>query len=185
MKKILAVFAIFVLSAVTVDAHCGSCGVGDDHSKVDKASAKMDKMEKMKKMTIIETAATNGDFTILMKAVKAAGLDDDLSGDGPFTVFAPTDKAFKALPKGTLEALLKDKEKLTSILTYHVVSGKVSSKQVVELDKATTLNGQEVKIMSDDKGVMIDDATVVMTDIDCTNGVIHVIDKVILPKEKG
>ena len=185
MKKILAAVAIMALSATSINAHCGSCGVGDDHSAVEKASAKVDKMKKMTKMNIIETATTNGDFTILMKAVKVAGLEDALNGDGPFTVFAPTDKAFKALPKGTLEALLKDKEKLSSILTYHVVSGKVSSKQVVELDKAKTLNGQDVKINSNDDGVMVDDATVVTTDIDCTNGVIHVIDKVILPKEKG
>jgi transforming growth factor-beta-induced protein len=182
MKKLFAVLAVFALAATSVQAHCGSCGVGDDHSKAEKAGVKM---EEMKKMTIGQTAAKNGEFTILLKAVKAAGLESALNGAGPLTVFAPTDKAFEALPEGTLEKLLKDKEKLTSVLTYHIINSKLSSKQVVKMDKARTVNGQEFKIVKNDKGLMVDDASVVTTDIECSNGVIHVIDKVILPKEKG
>ncbi|MEW6410839.1 MAG: fasciclin domain-containing protein [Candidatus Zixiibacteriota bacterium] len=144
-----------------------------------------DKMDDTKKMTIVETAASNEDFSILVQAVQAAGLESALNGDGPFTVFAPTNKAFEALPKGTLESLLKDKEKLTSILTYHVLNGKVKAEQVVGLDKATTLNGQEVMIKKKDDGVKINDASVVATDIECSNGVIHVIDQVILPESKS
>ncbi len=192
MRQVLVLLAVIVFGAVTAQAHCGSCGVGEDHSKtetkVEKASTSMktmDKMDKMKKMTIVETAAGNADFSILVQAVKAAGLESALSGEGPFTVFAPTNKAFEALPKGELESLLKDKEKLASILTYHVLQGKVNAEQVVGLDKATTLNGQEVMIKKKDNGVNINDASVVATDIECSNGVIHVIDKVILPKSKS
>jgi len=175
-----------LFGAVTAQAHCGSCATGDDHSKAEKASASMEKMgDKMEKMTIVETAASKEDFSILVKAVEAADLRSALSGEGPFTVFAPTNKAFEALPEGVLESLLKDKKKLASILTYHVLQGKVKAEQVVGLDKATTLNGQDVKIKKNDDGVKINDASVVMTDIECSNGVIHVIDKVILPEEKS
>lgn len=130
---------------------------------------------------IVETAEAAGSFKTLLAAVKAAGLGDTLSGKGPFTVFAPTDEAFAKLPKGTVESLLKDKAKLSAILTYHVVSGKVMSKDVVKLKKAKTVQGQEVKI--DTKGgVKVDNAKVIKTDIEASNGVIHVIDTVILPK---
>jgi len=156
--------------------------MGEDHSKVDKASASMEKMgDKMDKMTIVETAASKEDFSILVKAVEAADLRSELAGEGPFTVFAPTNEAFEALGKDKLESLLKDKKKLASILTYHVLQGKVKAEQVVALDKATTLNGQDVMIKKNDDGVKINDAMVTMTDIECSNGVIHVIDKVILP----
>ena len=109
---------------------------------------------------------------------------DTLKGPGPFTVFAPTDEAFAKLPAGTLEDLLKpeNKQKLISILTYHVVAGKVLAKDVVKLHEAKTLNGQEVKIRVEDGKVKVDDATVIKTDIQCTNGVIHVIDSVLLPQ---
>jgi uncharacterized surface protein with fasciclin (FAS1) repeats len=110
---------------------------------------------------------------------------DALKGEGPFTVFAPTDEAFAELPEGTLEALLKDTEKLTAILTYHVVEGAVMAEQVVGLDKAATLNGQNVMISAGDDGVKINGANVIATDIPCSNGVIHVIDKVILPEMEG
>lgn len=131
--------------------------------------------------TIVETAIEAGSFKTLVEAVKAAGLVDTLSGKGPFTVFAPTDDAFAKLPKGTIEGLLKDKKKLTSILTYHVVPGKVMAKDVMKLKKAKTVQGQEVKIDTKD-GVKVDKAKVIKTDIECSNGVIHVIDSVILPK---
>jgi len=137
---------------------------------------------KMGEKTIVETAVAAGSFNTLVTAVKAAGLVDTLSGEGPFTVFAPTDDAFAKLPEGTVEALLKDKEKLTAILTYHVVAGKVMAKDVVNLTEAKTVNGQSLTIMVKDSTVMVDNATVIKTDIVCSNGVIHVIDAVVLPK---
>lgn len=185
MRQLIVFLAVMIFGAASASAHCGSCGVGDDHSKAEKTSATMEKAKEMKKMNIVETAAGNEDFSILVQAVKAADLGDALSGEGPYTVFAPTNKAFEALPKEKLEALLKDKEQLKSILTYHVLQGKVSSKQVVGLDKATTLNGKDLKIKKNDKGVMVNDAEVVMTDIECSNGVIHVIDKVIIPDSQS
>lgn len=132
---------------------------------------------------IVETAVEAGSFTTLATALEAAGLIETLKGEGPFTVFAPTDAAFAALPAGTLEALLADKEKLTAILTYHVVAGKVTAADVVKLDEATTVNGQEADITVSGGKVMIDGANVVTTDIMASNGVIHVIDKVILPSQ--
>lgn len=131
---------------------------------------------------IVETAVAAGQFTTLAAALEAAGLIDALKGDGPFTVFAPTDAAFAKLPAGTVEALLQDKERLTAILTYHVVSGKVTADQVVKLDNARTLNGKSVRIMVQDGKVMVDNATVVTADVMASNGVIHVIDNVILPE---
>jgi uncharacterized surface protein with fasciclin (FAS1) repeats len=132
---------------------------------------------------IVDTAVAAGSFTTLAKALQAAGLVDTLKGDGPFTVFAPTDEAFAKLPAGTLEELLKpeNKAKLQAILTYHVVAGKVMASQVVGLKSATTVNGQSVKVSVMDGGVMIDNAHVVKTDIATSNGVIHVIDTVLLP----
>lgn len=135
---------------------------------------------------IVDTAVKAGSFKTLVAAVKAAGLVDTLKGDGPFTVFAPTDAAFKKLPKGTLESLLKpeNKEKLTAILTYHVIPGKVKAEDVLKLKNGTkvkTVNGKSVTI-SNKHGVKVDNARVTKTDIECSNGVIHVIDSVILPK---
>ena len=134
-----------------------------------------------KKKDIVTTAVEAGTFTTLATALTEAGLIETLKGEGPFTVFAPTDEAFAKLPKGTVENLLKDKEALTNILLYHVVSGKVKSKDVVKLDKATTLNKSDVKIKVKDKNVMINDSKVVKADIYASNGVIHVIDTVLLP----
>ena len=130
---------------------------------------------------IVDTAVAAGSFKTLASALTAAGLIDTLKGKGPFTVFAPTDEAFAKLPAGTLEALLKDKAKLTAILTYHVVAGKVMAADVVKLKEAKTVQGQMIKIDTS-KGVKVDNANVVKTDIVCSNGVIHVIDSVILPK---
>jgi len=136
------------------------------------------------KKDIVDTAVAAGDFKTLAAALKAAGLVDTLKGSGPFTVFAPTDEAFAKLPAGTVENLLKpeNKQKLISILTYHVVAGKVMAKDVVKLHEAKTLNGQDVKIMVEGGKVMVDNANVIKTDIQCTNGVIHVIDTVLLPQ---
>ncbi len=133
---------------------------------------------------IVDTAVSAGNFKTLAAALQAAGLVDTLKGAGPFTVFAPTDEAFAKLPAGTLEELLKpeNKAKLTAILTYHVVSGKVLAKDVVKLSEAKTVQGSSAKITVTDGKVKVDDANVVKTDIACANGVIHVIDAVILPK---
>lgn len=124
-----------------------------------------------------------GSFKTLAAALKAAGLVDTMKGEGPFTVFAPTDEAFAKLPAGTVESLLlpENKEKLIAVLTYHVVSGKVLASEVVKLKSAKTVNGKDVMIKVSDKGVMVDAAKVVVTDIETSNGVIHVIDSVILP----
>ncbi|MBK8267218.1 MAG: fasciclin domain-containing protein [Planctomycetes bacterium] len=134
----------------------------------------------MPKNDIIEAARSAGSFKTLLTAVEAAGLTDTLRGSGPFTVFAPTDEAFAKLPKGTLESLLKDKKKLASILTYHVVAGKVMAKDVVNLKEAKTVQGQSIRIDTT-SGVKVDEAKVLKTDVPATNGVIHVIDTVILP----
>lgn len=131
---------------------------------------------------IVETAVAAGSFKTLVAAVQAAGLVETLSGKGPFTVFAPTDEAFAKLPAGTVEALLKDKAKLAAILTYHVVSGDVRAAQAMKLSTAKTVNGQSLGIAVKDGSVMINNAKVVKADIVTTNGVIHVIDTVVLPK---
>jgi uncharacterized surface protein with fasciclin (FAS1) repeats len=133
-------------------------------------------------MNIVETAISAGSFKTLVTAVQAAGLVETLSGEGPFTVFAPTDEAFAQIPEDQLNALLADKEALTAVLTYHVVAGKVMSGDVVELSSAETVNGQSVDIKVMDGKVMIDGAEVISADVEATNGVIHVINKVILPE---
>jgi uncharacterized surface protein with fasciclin (FAS1) repeats len=130
---------------------------------------------------IVDIAAGAGTFTTLVAAVEAAGLVDTLKGEGPFTVFAPTDEAFAALPEGTVEALLADIPTLTAILTYHVVPGRVMSGDLTDGMTAATVNGQEITIGVGDT-VTVDGATVVQADIEATNGVIHVIDAVILPQ---
>jgi uncharacterized surface protein with fasciclin (FAS1) repeats len=133
---------------------------------------------------IVDTASEAGSFKTLAAALKAADLADTLKGPGPFTVFAPTDDAFAKLPPGTLDSLLKpeNKSKLQGILTYHVVSGRVGSDKVVALSAAKTVQGGEVKISHDAGGVMVNGAKVVKTDIRCSNGVIHVIDSVLIPQ---
>jgi uncharacterized surface protein with fasciclin (FAS1) repeats len=139
--------------------------------------------EKAPMKNIVQVAAEAGSFNTLVAAVKAAGLAETLQGTGPFTVFAPTDAAFAKLPAGTVDALLADKQKLASILTYHVVSGKVMAADIVEAHGATptTVNGQPVDIVVRDGKVFVNGAQVVMADIVATNGVIHVIDAVLLP----
>jgi uncharacterized surface protein with fasciclin (FAS1) repeats len=131
--------------------------------------------------TIVDIAVSNDDFSTLVTAVTAAGLVDVLSGEGPFTVFAPTNDAFAALPEGALDAVLADVDLLTAVLTYHVVSGDVRAADVVNLSKAQTVQGEWLAVSTDD-GVMVDQANVVATDIVADNGVIHVIDAVLLPK---
>jgi uncharacterized surface protein with fasciclin (FAS1) repeats len=131
---------------------------------------------------IVETAVSAGSFKTLVTAVQAAGLEATLMGAGPFTVFAPTDEAFAKLPKGTVEGLLKDVAKLSQVLTYHVVPGKVMAGDVIKLESAATVQGQSVQFGRNNGSVTVDKANVVKTDIDCSNGVIHVIDAVILPQ---
>ena len=132
---------------------------------------------------IVDTAVAAGQFNTLAAALEAADLVDTLKGDGPFTVFAPTDSAFAKLPAGTVESLLKpeNRDQLVAILTYHVVPGKVEAADVVKLEEAKTVNGQDVRITVADSGVQVDNANVIKTDIEASNGVIHVIDTVILP----
>ena len=163
-----AIAALFIVASFSpAQAHCGKCGVGEEHAHAD----------------IVDTAVAAGSFKTLVAAVQAAGLVDALKGEGPFTVFAPTDEAFAALPEGTVENLLKpeNKEQLVAILTYHVVSGAVPSATAVTLEKGETLNGQSIKLKYDGKVLMINDAKVVQADIEASNGVIHVIDKVLIP----
>ena len=131
---------------------------------------------------IVDTAVGAGSFNTLVAAVKAAGLVDTLRSAGPFTVFAPTDAAFAKLPPGTVDGLLKDPAKLKKILLYHVVSGKVMAADVVKMKMAKTVEGSSAKIMVKGDSVMLNNAKVVKTDIACDNGVIHVIDTVIMPK---
>jgi uncharacterized surface protein with fasciclin (FAS1) repeats len=163
MKKIFMLIIFFVSMAIAVNVSASS------HKKY---------------MDIVDTAVSAGSFKTLVTAVKAAGLVDTLKGEGPFTVFAPTDEAFAKLPEATLQDLLKpeNKEKLAAILTYHVVAGKVMAADVVGMTSAKTVNGQSLTIKVDGDTVMVDNAKVVKTDIECKNGVIHVIDTVVLPK---
>ncbi len=167
MKSRFAATLIITLALATGIA-AADCGAAHE---VKQASATPD---------IVDTAVAAGNFNTLVAAVKAAGLVDALKGDGPFTVFAPTDEAFAKLPAGTVEALLQDKDKLAAILTYHVVSGKVMAADVVNLTSAKTLQGSSITIDTTN-GVMVDNAKVIATDIETSNGVIHVIDTVILP----
>ncbi len=170
-----------LLAALTVSLGIGGIGQlaqrpafgGDMEHKEHKDSAK----------DVVDTAMAAGSFKTLCAAVQAAGLVDTLRGEGPFTILAPTDEAFAKLPAGTVEELLKpeNKQKLVGILTYHVIPGKVLAKDVVNLKSAKTLNGKEVTIKTEDGKVMIDSATVIKTDIDASNGVIHVIDTVLMP----
>jgi len=170
------VVVLGIALAFNVSAYAQTCGSSSPASEPPakgKESAK----------DIVDTAIGAGQFETLVAAVKAAGLVETLKGTGPFTVFAPTDEAFAKLGKATLDDLLKpeNKAKLSSILTYHVVAGKVLAEDVVKLTSAATVNGQRADVKVKDKTVMIDNAKVVKTDILCSNGVIHVIDTVILP----
>lgn len=131
---------------------------------------------------IVTIAVESGNFNTLAKALTETGLVEALQGDGPFTVFAPTDDAFAKLPEGTIESLLNDKETLKTILLYHVVSGSVTSKEVVTLDKAETLAGKNVNIKVNDGSVMINDSKVIAADVEASNGIIHIIDTVLIPE---
>jgi uncharacterized surface protein with fasciclin (FAS1) repeats len=131
---------------------------------------------------ILETAEQAGNFKTLITAVKAAGLEETLNGHGPFTIFAPNDNAFAKLPSATLQTVLKDKTKLSGILTYHVVSGKIMAKDLKDQSQQKTVQGSNLTIALKDDSVMANDAKVVKADIECSNGVIHIIDTVLMPK---
>lgn len=130
---------------------------------------------------IVDTAVAAGNFQTLVSAVEAAGLVDTLKGEGPFTVFAPTDEAFAKIPEDQLEALLANKTQLTEVLTYHVVAGKVMSTDLTDDMSVPTVQGENVTINLDDDSVMVNDAKVVQADIECINGVVHAIDTVLMP----
>ena len=170
---ITAMLAIFAL----VGAACSS----DDDADATTTTTTVAAEEEMEMGTIVDVAAGAGTFETLLAAATAAGLVDTLNGDGPYTVFAPTDAAFAALPEGTVEGLLEDPAALSEVLLYHVVSGKVLAADVVGLTSATTVQGSDVSISVDGGAVMVDGANVTATDIEASNGVIHVIDAVILP----
>ena len=163
MKKLISAFVVIIFSASVFAGH---------HKDTEN-------------MDIVDTAAGNKMFSTLVAAVKAADLVSTLKGDGPFTVFAPTDDAFAALPAGTVEMLLKpeNKQTLVQILTYHVVAGEVTAEDVSTLSNATTVEGSQVDVSTDMGHVMINNAKVVKADIMTSNGVIHVIDTVLLPAE--
>jgi uncharacterized surface protein with fasciclin (FAS1) repeats len=151
-----------------------TAALADDHGKDKGYGMKEEK-------NIVETAIAAGQFNTLVTAVQEAGLVETLSGEGPFTVFAPTDEAFAKIPEADLNALLADKEALTNVLTYHVVAGKVKAADVVNLTEAETVQGSTIDIQVDGDTVMIDNARVIQTDIKTSNGIIHVIDTVITP----
>lgn len=136
------------------------------------------------KNDIVQTAISAGNFTTLVTALTEADLVSALEAEGPYTVFAPTDEAFNKLPKDVLSSLLEDKEALKNVLLYHVVSGDITSKQIVKLNEAMTLNGSDIKIKVDDGKVMVNDSQVVGADVVASNGIIHVIDTVLLPPTK-
>jgi transforming growth factor-beta-induced protein len=173
IKKLVATFFAVVLVAVPAQAQMANySSTADAHAQ-------------MTSDNIVQVASKAGSFGTLLAAAKAAGLVGALEGEGPLTVFAPTDDAFANLPAGTVESLLKpeNKEQLKSILLYHVVEGKVTSDQVVKLSSAETLQGQKAKISVKDGKVYVDGAQVIKADVEASNGVIHVIDSVILPSD--
>jgi uncharacterized surface protein with fasciclin (FAS1) repeats len=171
---ILAV-AFVAMSAFALDAYGWTPSCSADRACASSAA------DQKKPKDLIDTAVAAGSFKTLAAALEAGGLIEALRAEGPFTVFAPTDEAFAKLPEGAVESLLKDKDKLRAVLTYHVVAGKVLAKDVVKLETAKTLQGQTVRIDAKD-GVKINAAKVVKADVPASNGVIHVIDSVLIPQ---
>ena len=168
MNSLIVMATLAFISTPAAWFDCGSCTAS-----------------KVEAMDIVDTAVSAGSFNTLAAALQAAGLVDTLKGSGPFTVFAPTDEAFAKLPKGTVETLLKpeNKDRLVSILTYHVTAGAVPAKNVVNVNAVASVNGQRLSVKADTHGVRIGNAEVVKTDIECSNGIIHVIDEVLLPSD--
>ena len=169
--------------AFVLAAGCASSEPEDTSYAAEETAAGGEETAPVAAADIVDTAQSAGQFSTLVAAVQAAGLVETLKGDGPFTVFAPTDEAFAALPEGTLDSLLlpENLEQLQAILTYHVVPGDVRASAVVELSSASTVQGGELTIAVEDGAVRVGSATVLQTDIECSNGVIHVVDSVLMP----
>jgi uncharacterized surface protein with fasciclin (FAS1) repeats len=187
MHRMIASLVLVTVAGTVASAQCSSKDT-QSHTAGKVVTASYDKKKDAHaSKDIVDTAVAAGSFNTLAAALKAAGLVEALKGDGPFTVFAPTDEAFAKLPKGTVESLLKpeNKGKLASILKYHVVAGSVDAAEVTNLTAADTLNGQRVAIKVDGSTVKVDGATVTATDVQASNGIIHVIDSVILPTEQN
>lgn len=162
-----------VAAAVVTLSACGTTQMAQEDTA---------RKEMTPSQNIVEVAVANGSFNTLVTAVKAAGLAETLQGPGPFTVFAPTDAAFAMLPAGTIDMLLADKARLSSILTYHVLSGKVGAAEVTNGAKPATVNGQQLDIRTSGGKVYVNGAQVIIADVPASNGVIHVIDAVLMPK---
>jgi uncharacterized surface protein with fasciclin (FAS1) repeats len=173
-KSVMTLMAVALMFSVSAPALAGSCG-----TSAAKAEAKHASLEESMAPAIFPLAEAAG-FNTLVAAVKAAGLEDVLTNGGPFTVFAPTDEAFAKLPAGTVEGLLANPEQLKKVLLYHVVSGNVMASDVVKLESAETLNGTRIAINTKN-GVMVNDSNVIKTDIEASNGTVHVIDTVLIP----
>ena len=162
-------------------AACGGAADGADSTTPTTVAPATTTTAMQEEADIVDVATEAGSFSTFLTAAEAAGLVETLQGDGPYTVFAPTDEAFAALPEGTLDGLLADTEALSQVLLYHVVPGEVMASDVAELESATTVQGEDIAITVDGDSVKANEATVVSTDIVASNGVIHVIDQVILP----
>ncbi len=173
--RIPAVLGTILLCSALAVPHFVLAGKGYGHD------------EESKKHDIVETAATEASFDTLVKAVKAAGLTETLKGDGPYTLFAPTDAAFDALPEGKLESLMKpeNKDRLASILTYHVVPAEVTASQAMKMKKGSTVHGDALKLSTREQTLRVNDARVVESGIEASNGVIHAIDTVLMPASGG
>ncbi len=185
MRSRLLRIVAALLTLTLIAAACGS-DESNDEAAAETPAAESEAEVAEAPGTIVDVAVANGSFTTLVAAAQAAGLVETLSGDGPFTVFAPTDDAFAAALEAlglTAEELLGNTELLTSVLTYHVIAGEVPASQVVTMDgqSAATVNGAEVTITIDGDIVMVNDATVIAVDVEASNGIIHVIDSVLLP----
>lgn len=181
-RRTLGALAAAGLAAVGLAV--AGCGGNDSEAQGAPASATQPAMtttETMEASNIVETAVAAGDFTTLASLLERAGLAETLADEGPFTVFAPTDEAFEAVPKETLDALAKDPEALRSVLLYHVVEGEARASDVASMRSAETLNGDSVRLQSSGDTVRVDDARVVKADVIASNGVIHVIDGVLIP----
>ncbi len=186
IHTLTAVALSLALAGFAGSAMASSCGSGSAHThpegvKTTKTSA--EQTMKVETADIVTTAIKSGSFETLVNAIKVADLIETLQGEGPFTVFAPTDEAFAKLPESAIASLLEDKKQLQAVLTYHVVPGAMLAADVVTMDSATTVNGQPVTIKVDEKTVLVNGAKVIATDIICSNGVIHVVDQVILPEK--
>lgn len=170
-----------IAAVATALVSCSTLSIAPVSADCSKSKSGEKQMEKTLTKDIVDTAQSAGSFGTLVTALKEAGLVETLKGEGPFTVFAPTDEAFKKLPADQLSALLKDKAKLTKVLTFHVVPGSVKAEDVVKLKSAKSVEGSPIAISVSPDGVTVEGAKVTSTDIICSNGVVHVIDTVILP----